>query len=115
MQLEFGEALLLCRIRMKRDAVGAGLFPQGICMFGSSFLAAAGCLHKGIHENDYTSTTTTVAGAMVLFCAGVCQAQTPAGTHWSSNEPYIGLGEGFILQSASNHTWIQRLPPFVGD
>ncbi len=37
------------------------------------------------------------------------------GTNWSTNEPYIGLGEGFILHSASNHTWIQRFSPVVGD
>ena len=37
------------------------------------------------------------------------------GTNWYTNEPYINLAEGFILVSATNHTWIQRLPPFVGD
>jgi hypothetical protein len=35
---------------------------------------------------------------------------------WSTNgttttEPYIGPAEGFILVSATNHTWIQILPP----
>ncbi len=37
------------------------------------------------------------------------------GTNWSTNEPYIGLAEGFILVSRYSNTWIQRLPPFVGD
>jgi hypothetical protein len=36
---------------LKFGAVVAGLFPQGNCMFGSSFLAAAGRFQKGIHEN----------------------------------------------------------------
>jgi hypothetical protein len=38
---------------LKFGAMGAGLIPQGICMFGSSFLAAACRFHKGIHENGY--------------------------------------------------------------
>ena len=37
------------------------------------------------------------------------------GANWSPSEPYIGLAEGFILHSATNHTWIQTCSPCPGD
>ncbi len=41
------------------------------------------------------------------------------GTNWylngSRSEPYIGVAEGFILHSASNHTWVQTFSPCSGD
>jgi hypothetical protein len=41
------------------------------------------------------------------------------GTNWYRsgvpNEPYIGPAEGFILWSATNHTWIQRCSPCEGN
>lgn len=33
------------------------------------------------------------------------------GVSWSPGEPTIGLAEGFILISATNHSWIQRFSP----
>jgi hypothetical protein len=37
------------------------------------------------------------------------------GASWSPNEPYIGLCEGFILNSATNQVWIQKCSPCTGD
>jgi hypothetical protein len=37
------------------------------------------------------------------------------GANWSPNEPYIGLCEGFILNSAANHVWIQKCSPCTGE
>ncbi len=41
------------------------------------------------------------------------------GTNWyrngSRSEPYIGIAEGFILYSASNHAWVQTFSPCSGD
>ena len=31
------------------------------------------------------------------------------GASWSPSEPYIGMGEGFVLHSATNHVWIQKV------
>jgi len=33
------------------------------------------------------------------------------GASWSPSEPYIGMGEGFVLHSATNHVWIQKFSP----
>jgi len=128
-----------------------------------------------------TLPTTTITGALLLLCAGLCQGQTTAaatsdysivqrgpdsrvwqrslartnavgtvttnlqsyteiatgvcylsngsngqyldsvtctnygGTNWSPYEPSFGLAEGFILVSATYHTWIQRCNPCGGD
>jgi hypothetical protein len=37
------------------------------------------------------------------------------GATWVPNEPYIGLCEGFILNSATNEVWIQKCSPCAGD
>jgi hypothetical protein len=36
------------------------------------------------------------------------------GTNWSPIEPSIGIGEGFILVSVTNQTWVQTLLPCPG-
>jgi outer membrane protein assembly factor BamB len=37
------------------------------------------------------------------------------GTNWSTNEPSIGIAEGFILISSENTTWVQNCPSHPGN
>ena len=37
------------------------------------------------------------------------------GTNWGMNEPIIGIGEGFVLFSSTNQTWVQTFSPCPGN
>lgn len=84
---------------------------------GTNYLGSALPIAGGISSGlKYTNATS---GDLLLKWDANNQVfvtyTSDGGTNWSPSEPYIGLAEGFILKSASNHTWVQTFSPCGGN
>lgn len=97
-------------IGLVRDAVTNQIVP-GTNFLGSA-LPTAGRISTELHY-----TNATAGDLLQTFNTNhVFTTYTNnGGTNWSPYEPYIGLAQGFILFSATNHTWIQRFSPCGAD
>jgi len=82
---------------------------------GTNYLGSALPI-AGRISTDLRYTNATAGDLLLLWSNTVLVTFTNnGGTNWSPYEPSIGLAEGFILVSATNHTWIQRCSPCAGD
>jgi len=93
-----------------------GLVPEGFTnqiQAGTNYLGSA--LPKAGGISSVLGYTNASAGDFLLkwdWTNQVYVAYTNyGGSNWSTNEPVIGLAEGFILVSATNQTWVQTLWP----
>jgi hypothetical protein len=98
----------------------AGLVPQVITNQiapGTNFLGSALPIAGRISTDlGYTNAET---GDLLLKWDSTNQVYISftnnGGSSWSPSEPYIGLCEGFVLRSSTNHVWIQRFSPCESD
>jgi hypothetical protein len=88
------------------------LIQPGINYLGSA-LPRAGLISTDLGYTNATAGDTLekwdVTNGMFITYTNM------GGSSWSNTEPYIGLAEGFILNSRTNHTWIQTCSPCSGN
>jgi hypothetical protein len=79
---------------------------------GTNYVASALPI-AGRISTDLHYTNATAGDVLQLYNSnGVLTTYTcNGGSNWSPSEPYIGLAQGFILKSASNHAWTQTFTP----